>query len=436
MTDKNNAMKLWSQICNVMQPDMTSFSFDVWLKVLSPLTIKDDSLFLVAPTEMVKNTVANNYSEILLEYAKLVEPLLLDVKIIMADEVGYYMTDPDRVDPSALNPKYTFSTFIVGGSNTFAHAACQAVALKPAGAYNPLFLYGGVGLGKTHLMHAIGHEMRKRNPSAKVMYVTSETFTNELIQSISSNRNKEFRQKFRNVDLLLIDDIQFIANKEGVQEEFFHTFNTLYNADKQIIISSDKPPKEIAQLEERLKTRFEQGLIADVQQPDYETRMAILGCKAGDLELDKGVLEFIAERVRSNIRELEGSLTRVIAYCQLYRRRITVENTMEALKDLLPEEARPPLSVDSIKNIVAEFYNIDPSALDAKRRDQEIAFPRQVAMHLSRTMLDLPLSKIGDSFGGRNHTTVMHADEKIGEMLRSDPSFRNVVEDMKKRLRG
>lgn len=431
------ATSIWGKMCELIRPKMAVFSFDIWIKVLTPFTVMDHTLVLLAPSEIVQSTIERNYSNLLLEYAAHVRNDITEVRIILEEEKQIYLQQQPEVDPSMLNPKYTFNTFVVGNSNHFAHAVALAVAQNPAHSYNPLFLYGGVGLGKTHLMHAIGHFVKEHDPNCKVMYVTSETFTNEMIQSISSNRNKEFRNKYRNVNLLMVDDIQFIAKKEGVQEEFFHTFNTLYNADKQIVISSDKPPRKIAQLEERLRTRFEQGLIADIQPPDYETRMAILKRKANQdqLDVDDKVLEFIAERVLSNIRELEGSLTRVIAFAQINRREIDIHTAEEALKYLLPGEAKRALTPDFIKDVVADFYGIDPNSLNAKRRDQEVAFPRQVAMYLCRNMLDIPLAKIGESFGGRNHTTVMHADDKISELLHSDASLSTAIEDIKKRLR-
>ncbi len=319
-----------------------------------------------------------------------------------------------------LNPKYTFDSFVIGNSNRFAHAASLAVAESPAKAYNPLFIYGGVGLGKTHLMHAIGHYILHNNPKSQVVYVSSEKFTNELINSIKDDKNVEFRNKYRNIDILLVDDIQFIAGKERTQEEFFHTFNALYEANKQIIISSDRPPKEIPTLEDRLRSRFEWGLIADIQAPDFETRMAILKKKADveKLNIPNEVMVYIATKIKSNIRELEGALIRIVAFSSLTNKEISVDLASEALKDIISSKQTRQVTIDIIQEVVANYYNLKIEELKSARRTRNIAFPRQIAMYLSRKLTDMSLPKIGEEFGGRDHTTVIHAYEKISNNLK------------------
>ncbi len=336
-----------------------------------------------------------------------------------------------------LNPKYVFDSFVVGNSNRMAHAASLAVAESPAQAYNPLFLYGNSGLGKTHLMHSIGHFILDKNPDAKVLYVTSETFTIELINSIQNNKNEEFRNKYRNIDVLMIDDIQFISKKEGTQEEFFHTFNALYESNKQIIISSDRPPKEIKTLEDRLRSRFEWGLIADVQPPDYETRIAILRKKAerDHITVPDDVMAYIAKNIASNIRELEGALTRIVAFATLTNQDISIALAENSLKDIFSENASTPLTPDLIQQVVAEHYNIRVEDIQGSKKPKNIAFPRQVSMYLCRKLLDISLPKIGESFGGRDHTTVIHAITKIEKQLETDTALQKTIHQLEKEIK-
>ncbi|HOR13223.1 MAG TPA: chromosomal replication initiator protein DnaA [Clostridia bacterium] len=433
----NQLQAVWHRTRENLKAQMNSVSYGTFIEVLSPLAVVDNTLVLEAPNPMTQSTVNKYYIDTLCESALSSNDCIDKILIVLPQDRADYVQDPNLGSLSSnLFSKYTFSTFVVGNSNYFAHAAALAVSKNPAKSYNPLFLYGGVGLGKTHLMHAIGHNVKSSNSRASVMYVTSETFTNEMIQSISTNRNKEFRNRYRNVDVLMVDDIQFIAKKEGVQEEFFHTFNTLHAANKQIVISSDKPPREIAQLEERLRSRFEWGLIADIQPPDLETRIAILKKRAEqeNMRVPSSVLEYIAERVQSNIRELEGLLTRVVAYAQFNRLELNDNVAACALKDMLPDNAPRVLTPSIIQETVAQYYGLNSEAFLAKRRDQEVAFPRQIAMYLSRNMTDWSLPKIGDAFGGRNHTTVMHAHDKITAQLKADPALNATVEDLKKRL--
>jgi chromosomal replication initiator protein len=335
---------------------------------------------------------------------------------------------PPSLEEPSLNPKYTFESFVVGASNQFAHAAARAVAETPARAYNPLFIYGGVGLGKTHLLHAIAHDIRKQNLSLKLVYISAEKFMNDLINAIRYDRILDFRGKHRSIDVLLVDDIQFIAGKERTQEEFFHTFNALYDAQKQIAISSDSPPRQIPTLEERLRSRFEWGLTADIQAPDLETKIAILRKKA-DAEhvvLPDNVAIFIASRIKSNIRELEGSLIRLIAYSSLTGRSIDLELAQEVLRDLLPSRDRV-INLDMIQKFVADHYNLNTSDLRARNNSKSVALPRQIAMYLCKSLTKASLPDIGKSFGGKHHSTVIHSIKKIESLRRSDPDFDRLI---------
>ena len=346
---------------------------------------------------------------------------------------------PEIIQNANLNPKYTFDTFVVGANNNLAHAASLAVAESPGEIYNPLFIYGGVGLGKTHLMHSIAHFILKNNPNAKVLYVTSEKFTNELIDAIRNKNNittTEFREKYRNNDVLLIDDIQFIIGKESTQEEFFHTFNALHECKKQIIISSDKPPKEIETLEERLRSRFEWGLTVDIQSPDYETRMAILR-KKEEMEgynIDNEVIKYIATNIKSNIRELEGALTKIVALSKLNKKEITIELAEEALKDLISPNMAREVTPDLILQIVSDHLGIQAIDILGQKRNKEIAGARQIVMYLCRNMTSTPLQQIGQFLGGRDHTTIIHGIEKITKDLPKDPALQNTIDILKKKI--
>lgn len=335
-----------------------------------------------------------------------------------------------------LNPNYTFDTFVIGNNNNLAHAASLAVAETPGGVYNPLFIYGGVGLGKTHLMQAIAHFIIANNPSLKVLYVTSETFTNELIDSVKNQKNSEFREKYRNIDVLLIDDIQFIIGKESTQEEFFHTFNALYQDGKQIVISSDRPPKEMETLSERLRTRFEMGLPVDIQIPTYETKMAILSKKAelGGFNIPYDVRDYIATHIKSSIRELEGALTKLSAFANLSHSPITVEFAEEALKDLISPDSRKEITPELIIDIVSDHFNINPEDILSQKRNAEIVYPRQIAMYLCRQMTTYTVQALGKCFGNRDHTTVIHGSDKISKMVLTDSSTKNTIDILIKKI--
>ena len=431
--------EVWTKTRENIRPQMTGLSFHAWIDVIVPLVIKNGILVLEIPTRDILKTLSDFYFDYLVDAAKKADPAVENVLLVLPEDHDKYVTpeDSEPIDVYALNPKYTFDSFVVGSSNHFPHAAAQAVAQNPGTAYNPLFIYGGVGLGKTHLMHAIGHYVKEHDPSATVMYVTSETFTNELINAIQQDKRLEFRKRFRNVDVLMIDDVQFISKSQATQEEFFNTFNTLHNANKQIVISSDRPPKEIAKLEERLCSRFEWGLIADIQPPDLETRIAILRNRArlDNLTVDDDIIQFIAEHVHSNIRELEGCLTRVVAYSRLRGQPLTITITKEALKDILPEVKQREITPQVIKEAVAEFYSISVDSMNSQRRDRQIVMPRQIAMYLCHSMLSLPYKRISVLFDRNDHTTSINACKKIGDIIRDDPTFASVIEDIKKRMK-
>lgn len=438
----------WDKTLNIIKAELTEVSFNTWLKCLEPLYMSENNIVLGVPNDFTKGILEARYQTLILNALKLVTSKKYTVEFVLNNEENIKSLNVknqnksfeqknvnDDLSSQLLNPKYTFDTFVIGNSNRFAHAASLAVAEAPAKAYNPLFIYGGVGLGKTHLMHAIGHYILDNNPRLKVVYVSSEKFTNELINSIKDDKNVMFRNKYRNIDILLIDDIQFIAGKERTQEEFFHTFNDLYEANKQIIISSDRPPKEIPTLEDRLRSRFEWGLIADIQPPDFETRIAILKKKADveNLSIPNDVMVYIANKIQSNIRELEGALIRVVAYSSLANKEISVDLASEALKDIISNKTKV-ITVDLIQDVVASYFNLRVDDFKSKRRTRNVAFPRQIAMYLARKFTDLSLPKIGDEFGGRDHTTVIHAYEKITEELNSDDSLRETINEICKKL--
>lgn len=438
----------WEKVLKILKVEiMSEVSYNTWILGLKPIGMRNGVFMISVPNELTLDIINQRYMLLFKESIKHVLNQDVDVQCVVGepesdDSKSEEETQKDAIKPAAeafgsLNSKYTFDSFVIGNSNRFAHAASVAVAESPANAYNPLFLYGGVGLGKTHLMHAIGHHIQANNPKAKVVYVSSEKFTNELINSIRYDKNLDFRNKYRNVDVLLVDDIQFIAGKESTQEEFFHTFNELYEARKQIIISSDRPPNEIPTLEDRLRTRFAWGLQADIQAPDFETRIAILKKKA---EIEKyvvssDVMVYIATKIKSNIRELEGALTRVMAYSSLTNNKnITVDLAAEALKDIISSTQTRSITIDLIQDVVANYYNLSVQELKSQRRTRNVAYPRQIAMYLSRKLTDMSLPKIGDEFGGRDHTTVIHAYEKISTALKSDDTLSSAIRIITKKV--
>ena len=429
----------WEQVLELLHNEVSDFQYNTWFKPMKPVMIDPDHMLILLDDKFIVNLVRQRHqlmikNAVAISYGR-------DIRIDFSTEAEMPAAAKEPPKPPMdesldlmLNPKYTFDSFVIGASNRFAHAASLAVAELPADAYNPLFLYGGVGLGKTHLMHAIGHYIHENNPSAKLLYITSEKFTTMLIDAIGKKTNQEFRDQMRTVDVLMVDDIQFISGKTATQEEFFHTFNELHSSGKQIIISSDRPPKDIPTLEERLRSRFEWGLIADIQKPDYETRIAILRKKA-DLEhisVDDEVLHYIAEKTESNIRELEGALTSVNAKANLIKQPLTVELAREVLENVGSGE-RKPVSPEELMKKVAAYYQVKYEDLISQRRNREVAKARQVAMYLIREINPLSTTRIGELFGGRDHSTVMYACDKVAEQIGTDPTRQADVAKLKGR---
>lgn len=437
--------QLWQAILGNLEVTLSKANFTTWFKNTSIIDKTDDCIVVSAPNAFTKEWLQTKYNADIQKALKMIAPEIREIKyqvvsgnqaapkpvtqepqVKVAQQGARVIQNPVN---TGLNPKYTFETFIVGKGNELAHAACLAVSKKPGTTYNPLFIYGGVGLGKTHLMQAIGHEIISKEPGAKVLYVTSEKFTNEFVQSISLGRVTQFKELYRNVDVLMIDDIQFLAGKEQTQEEFFHTFNTLHQNNKQIILSSDRLPKDIPSIEERLVSRFEWGMIADIQAPDLETRIAILKAKAKEkkYDVDDEVLVYIAENIQSNIRELEGALNRLMVYCQLNNTRPTIDQLKTVLVGVASAKKRV-VSVKKLMTVVADFYNITLDDLLRQSRRKEFVKPRQIAMYLMRTQLENSFPSIGDHFNGRDHTTVMHAVEKISKMVAEKESLKQELD--------
>ena len=439
----------WEEILKTVKEEheLTDISFKTWLEPLKVFDVKDNTLYILVPDEqMGLNYITKKYTlPIKVAVAEIIGKDY-EIEFVLPEQAKSMRTpkpmafvNTESIDKSSLNPNYTFDTFVVGNNNKLAHAASLAVAESPGEVYNPLFLYGGVGLGKTHLMHSIAHFIQSNNPDVKILYVSSETFTNELIEAIRNGNNTamtKFREKYRNIDVLLIDDIQFIIGKESTQEEFFHTFNALYEAKKQIIISSDRPPREIETLEDRLRSRFEWGLTVDIQPPDYETRMAILR-KKEELEgynIDNEIIKYIATNVKSNIRELEGALTKIVASSKLNNKEINLELAEEALKDLISPNAAREVTPQLIINIVSEHFGITPLDLIGQKRSKELVFPRQIVMYLCGDMTSESLQNIGKALGGRDHTTIIHGTKKIASELKTDENLKNTIDILKKKI--
>ena len=439
---------LWEEIQNVYQQTLSKPSFDTWIMSAKPIKMTDQQLFIEVPSKLHKDYWEKNLATKVVEISfRLFNQEISPVITIANQEEEKQAPAPKSIDPAlptandsgkkvALKSKYTFDTFVIGKGNQMAHAAALVVAEEPGSIYNPLFFYGGVGLGKTHLMHAIGHQMLFNNPDAKIKYVSSETFANDFITSIQYNKTEDFRNEYRNVDLLLVDDIQFFAEKEATQEEFFHTFNALYDEGKQIVLTSDRLPNEIPKLQERLVSRFAWGLSVDITPPDLETRIAILRKKADadNLEIPDDTLSYIAGQIDSNIRELEGALVRVQAYATINGREFSTSLAADALKSLKPNIKDAELSILLIQEEVAKYYHVPLKDLKGKKRVKSIVVPRQIAMYLARELTDSSLPKIGAEFGGKDHTTVIHAHEKIEQLLKTDSTILKEVNDLKSKL--
>lgn len=461
---------VWEQVLKIMEKEIIKPIFETWIKSTIPLSLTETTFEIGTPTQFIKDWIETRYATTIQNTVQFVTQKPLEVRFVnlnLVDEKqqpDFGQAQPETPQPppvkaapedslkppvgenskrangvedsTPLNPKYMFETFVIGNSNRFAHAASLAVAEVPAKVYNPFFIYGGVGLGKTHLMHAIGHRIKQNHPQLKVVYISSEKFTNELINSIRDGNPESFRQKYRNIDVLLVDDIQFLSKKEHTQEEFFHTFNTLHEANKQIIISSDRPPREIPTLEDRLRSRFEWGLITDIQPPDLETRIAILRKKAmlEKLDIPNDVMVYIASRIDNNIRELEGALVRVIAYASLTNQPADMNLATEALKDIFPNSKPKQITMELIQQVVTNYFKIKQEDLIAKKRTRNITYPRQIAMYLCRELTETSLPRIGEIFGGRDHTTVIHAHDKISRERNEDAKLSNIIKELIKRI--
>ncbi|NLH45735.1 MAG: chromosomal replication initiator protein DnaA [Acholeplasmataceae bacterium] len=462
----NNLADVWDEFLGYVNNNSKNPGYVNWIKAALPLSMNEDTFEIGVEKLFIKEWIESRYSAEIektlstltgrplnlivtnMDTPKTDEAVNYKPEIVVEEQPAAGKQEKNSVNnesirvssenfESNLNSKYLFENFVIGNSNRFAHAAALAVAEAPAKVYNPLFLYGDVGLGKTHLMHAIGNRVKQKYPEMKVLYISSETFTNEMIFSIQKNSMEAFRNKYRNIDCLLIDDIQFLRKKESTQEEFFHTFNALHDANKQIIISSDRKPKEIETLESRLRSRFEWGLTADVQAPDLETRMAILREKADreDIIIPNDVILFIASAIETNIREIEGAFTRVSAYASFNGGKITLEEAKKALSELNNENNNKHISVEEIQKVVANYYKIKKEDFLAKKRTRNVAYPRQIAMYICREMTDYSLPRIGEFFGGRDHTTVIHACEKIGKERREDAELEKIIKSFMAQLK-
>jgi chromosomal replication initiator protein len=435
-----SAESLWTEVSSRLRDALNESTFTTWFTDTEPVELNGERFVIAVPNDFTRTWIEDHFLDMI--QAAIRETLGSERTVRLAVRELERSQQPEHVPPArfgeGLNPKYTFDLFVIGSSNRFAHAAALAVAEAPAQAYNPLFIYGGTGLGKTHLLQAIASYIGEHSRNLSARYVTSEIFMNDFINSLRDKRIEGFKQRYRHYDVLLIDDIQFFEHKERIQEEFFHTFNSLYEAGRQIVISSDRPPRAIATLEARLRSRFEWGLITDIQPPDLETRIAILRKKVKTDAIhvpDSQVLTFIASRISTNIRELEGALTRVVAFSSLTGRPMTVELAQEVLKDVFPQGELPEVSVERIQDIVVERFGISMQELTGDRRSQSIVYPRQVAMYLCRELTDSSLPKIGKKFGGRDHTTVIHATSKIAKLIQEDRSVYNLVQELTARIK-
>ena len=435
---------LWDQTCAVLSQELNYVSYSTWIDGnMVPEMLENDTLFITVKMDRMIPMIQNKYADLIEKRLSEVAGKPIKIALKSREEMKNLTENrekpepPDNSDPR-LNPKYTFESFVVGSGNRFAHAAALAVAESPGEAYNPLFIYGGVGLGKTHLMQAIGHFIHQNDPSRKILYMTSETFTNELISAIQLKKTYEFREKIRKVDILMVDDIQFIAGRESTQQEFFNTFNELHNANKQIILTSDKPPKDIQRLEDRLVSRFEWGLVADIQRPDMDTRVAILREKTvqENIRVPDEVLQLIAGRIDSNIRELEGCLTRLVAYSNLVKEPISLELCEKALKEIFDQKKHKQITAELVMQTVSDYYGLTIPDLTSPTRKREITVPRQIAMYLTREMTGMSLPQIGNVFGGRDHTTVLHSCKTVEANMTMNQDVKAVVEDIKQLVKN
>ncbi|MBR5239683.1 MAG: chromosomal replication initiator protein DnaA [Clostridia bacterium] len=429
--------ELYEKVVDIIKSEISPVAYSTWFSSVTPEKIENNIFYFRVPIEYTRDMITKKYSELVKTAVVTASQGSISDFMFLVDDRRNAPSVLDRFSDtqdelSTLNKKYTFSNFVIGESNRFAHAAAIAVAESPAENYNPLFIYGGVGLGKTHLLHAIGNRIKENDPAKKVLYLTSESFTNEFIDSIKSGKNTAFRDKLRNIDVLMVDDIQFIGGKEGTQEEFFHTFNHLYHNDKQIVLSSDRPPKDIRTLEERLRTRFEAGLMCDINAPDLETRIAILKKKTEEenFPIDDEIIGFIASKIKSNVRELEGIFTRLVALTKLSKKEITKELAEDVIKVIIADSKKAKPGIETVMVETAGYFNIDPQLLKSSSKKKEIVKARQVAMFLAREVLEMSLPKIGEEFGGRDHSTVMYSIEKIKESRKTDAYIDTIIEEI------
>lgn len=444
-------LEKWDEILQTIKTehDISDISFDTWIRPLEVYGVENNTLYILVPSEqMTLSYISKKYYLPLKVAVAEIIGKEYEIKFILPEQANNLKTGQpkakkmafsDKADKSNLNPNYTFDTFVVGSNNRFAHSASLAVAESPGEAYNPLYIYGGPGLGKTHLMHSIGHFILENDPNAKIIYVTSEEFTNEVIESIRSGNAaamNKLREKYRTIDVFMIDDVQFIIGKESTQEEFFHTFNALHSAGKQIILTSDKPPKEMETLEERIRSRFEWGLMADIGTPDYETRMAILRKKveADEMSLSDDILNYIATNIKSNIRELEGALNKLLAYSNLEKTEITMDIAIKELQNIITPDKPKEITPQLIIEVVSEHFQISLDQMISKNRSKDIARPRQIAMYLCKNMTDTPLDSIGALLGGRDHSTIIHGVQKISDGYESDENTKNLIDTIKKKI--
>ncbi len=437
--------QLWQAILGNLELSLSKANFTTWFKNTSIIEKSESGIVVGVPNAFTKEWLQNKYHQEILKALKTIAPETKEVKYQIVSpaviqpqvkEIARTSTTARKVDSPTLNPKYTFETFIVGSNNQLAHAASMAVSKKPGSTYNPLFIYGGVGLGKTHLMQAVGADVVKKNPTAKILYVTSEKFTNDFVTSVQQGKADQFKSLYRGVDVLLVDDIQFLAGREGTQEEFFHTFNALHQSNRQVVMTSDRLPKEIPAIEERLVSRFEWGMVADIAAPDLETRLAILRTKAREKNytIEPEILQFIAETIQSNIRELEGALNRLMVYCQLNNTRPTIDQVKSILVSVITPPKKRGVSAKKIAEVVADFYNVAPEDLLKQSRKKEYVHPRQVAMFIIRKELETSLPSIGEFFGGRDHTTVIHAIDKIDRYIKEKNGLKQEIDLIRDRL--
>lgn len=428
----NPAADVWAKVISLMQPDMTATTINTWFDDATAVALEDDRFVLYSPTRFKRDIIATRYVSKIQAALRELFSCDMDVTVLTEGELDQYQQEPEKNDFFPGTEEYTFERFVVGSSNKFAHAAALAVAEQPAQTYNPLFIYGESGLGKTHLLYAIAHKIHQSHPDYRIVYIKGDSFTNELIQAIREGRNPEFREKYRSADVFLMDDVQFIAGRESTQEEMFHTFNTLYEAKRQIVFTADRPPKEMLRLDDRLRTRFEWGLPVDIQPPDYETRVAIIKTKAirRGMNLPDPVLQYIAENITSNVRQIEGTVNKILAFQELMGESVDVDTVTRAVRDMFKDKAEFLPSPEIIIDEVSKFYNIDEEALRGQGRTKDTALARQIAMYQIRRMTNLSLKEIGKEFDNRDHTTVMHSIDRIEKLTKQSPEIAEVIKDI------